>query len=128
MINKNWNDVNYISVIFIIVLSIIGSISNVKKFCRTNKDKCGEYSKAAKIWNITLHLLIDSIMIGSLSVIVYLGLIGYGFNELFSVAVSGFLAKEGNTALYEIKLVIADKLNSESLKEKLKKEEENECV
>lgn len=126
MINKNWNDINYLSISVIALLAFVGSILHTRKYCRLNKEKCDNYSMLSKTFHVTFHILLDSITVGALSTIVYIGLIGYGFNELLSVAIAGFLATEGNNAIYEAKLIVADKLNSQLLKEHLKEEKENE--
>jgi len=122
-VHKDWNHLNHFSVLVIIVLSFLGAMFNTKRFCKTN-DKCKEYKKI-KVFLTTLgHILFDFISIGTISLIVYIGLVGYGLDELLSVAIAGFLAKEGNTALYQIKLVIADKLGSSALMDELKEEKE----
>ena len=125
MINKNWNDINYLSVIVIVILSFLGAVFNTKRYCKINKDKCEKYSNVERVTNVLEHIIFDFTSISAIALIVYIGMIGYGFNELLSVAVAGFLAKEGNIALYQLKLIIADKLNSQSLKEELEREKEN---
>ena len=124
MINKNWNDVNYISVFIISLLAFLGSMLSIKRYCKTNTEVCEKKSSLPKIIKVTLHILFDFISISAISLIVYIGMIGYGFNELLSVAVAGFLATEGNKALYELKLLIADKLNSQALKDELEQEKD----
>ena len=122
--HKDWNHLDHFSVLIIIILSFLGAMFNTKRFCKTNA-KCKEYKKR-KVFLIALgHILFDFISIGTISLIVYVGLVGYGLNELLAVAIAGFLAKEGNTALYQIKLVIADKLGSSALMEELKEEKES---
>ena len=122
--HKDWNDVNYFSVFIIITLSFLGAMFNTKRYCKINKDKCKEYKKT-KLFLTTLgHLIFDFISIGTISLIVYIGLVGYGFNELLAVAIAGFLAKEGNVALYQFKIFVADKFGSDELLNELKKEKE----
>ena len=122
MINKDWNDVNYISVFIISILAFLGAALDTKRYCKTHTNICEESTKIQNFIKLTLHILFDFISIGAISLIVYIGMIGYGINELLSVAVAGFLATEGNKALYELKLLIADKLNSQALKDELEKE------
>ena len=122
MINKDWSDINYISVFIISILAFLGAILDTQRYCKTNVDICNKNTKAKKIIKVILHILFDFISIGAISLVVYVGMIGYGINELLSVAIAGFLATEGNKALYQFKLLIADKLNSQELKDALKKE------
>ena len=121
--HKDWNHLDHFSVLIIVILSFLGAMFNTKRFCKTNT-KCKEYKKTKLFLTALSHIVFDFVSIGTISLIVYIGLVGYGFNELLSVAIAGFLAKEGNTALYQIKLVIADKLGSSALIDELKKEKE----
>lgn len=123
--HRNWGNLNHFSVFVIVVLSFIGAMFNTKRYCKTNPD-IHKKTKAKTLMIIIGHLLFDFVSIGSISLIVYLGLIGYGINDLLAVAISGFLAKEGNTALYQLKIVIADKIGSEALMHELKKDKEVE--
>ena len=122
MPNKDWNNINHISVYIVSLLSFIGAVLNTKRHCNTNKDKCNSYKKIKLFFVVTSHIIFDAISVGAISLIVYIGLVGYGFNEFLSVAIAGFLAKEGNTAIYQFKLFLADKFNSSALMEELKKE------
>ena len=124
MINKDWHSINYFSVILVTVLSFIGAGFNTKRYCVINKDKCGKHSKKKLFFVIVSHIVFDAISVGSISLIVYIGLVGYGLNELLSVAIAGFLAKEGNVALYQFKIFVADKFGSDELLNELKKEKE----
>ena len=124
MINKNWNDVNYISVFIISILAFLGAALDTKRYCKTYPNICEKNTKTQKVIEIIIHTLFDFISISAISLIVYIGMIGYGFNELLSVAVAGFLATEGNKALYQLKLLVADRLNSQALKEELEQEKE----
>ncbi len=124
MINKDWSNINYFSVILVAVLSFIGAAFNTKRYCVINKDKCGKHSKKKLFFVVISHIVFDAISVGSISLIVYIGMIGYGFNELISVAVAGFLGAEGNSAIYQFKIFIADKLGSDELLNELKKTKE----
>ena len=124
MTHKDWNSINYISVCIVSLLSFIGAILNTKRHCNTNKEKCNSYKKTKLFFVVVSHIVFDAVSVGSISLIVYLGLVGYGLNEFLSVAIAGFLAKEGNTAIYQFKLLVADKFNSSALMEELKKEKE----
>ena len=67
---------------------------------------------------LTLFLT-DLITTVGLSIITFYGAIGSGLNEILSVGLSGFVAHQGTRAIYLVELVIADKVNSNSLKEEL---------
>lgn len=123
--NKDWNSINYISVIIVSLLSVLGGILNTKKHCVINDEKCKSYGFLKLSVVVISHIIFDAISIGSISLIVYLGLVGYGINDLLSVAIAGFLASEGNKAIYQFKLVLAEKLNSQALMEELKKDKEH---
>ncbi len=124
MPHKDWNHIDHISVLIVALLSFIGAILNTKRHCKTNKDKCNSYKKTKLFFVVASHIIFDAVSVGAISLIVYLGLVGYGLNEFLSVAIAGFLAKEGNTAIYQFKLLVADKFNSSALMEELKKEKE----
>ena len=126
MINKDWNDINYLSVFIISILAFLGAVLDTKRYCKTHTNICEESTKTQNFIKIILHILFDFVSIGAISLVVYIGMIGYGINELLSVAIAGFLATEGNKALYELKLLIADKLNSQALKDELKKQKDKE--
>ena len=124
MPHKDWNSINYFSVMLVAVLSFIGAVFNTKRYCVINKDKCEKHSKKKLFFVVVSHIIFDAISVGSISLIVYIGLVGYGLNELLSVAIAGFLAKEGNVALYQFKIFVADKFGSDELLNELKKEKE----
>jgi hypothetical protein len=54
-----------------------------------------------------------------IAVMVFLGSVGLGFNELVSVALSGFMSYQGTRGIYLIELVIFDKLGSKELIEEV---------
>ena len=125
MPHKDLHDLNYLSVTFITILSFLGAILNTKRKLKINKEKFKNYDKLKLLTFIISNVLFDALSVGSISIITYIGLIGYGMNEYIAVAIAGFLAKEGTTAIYQLKLVIAEKLHSEALMEELKQEKEN---
>ena len=122
MVSKDWNHINYISVGIVALLAFLGAILNTKRYCKTNKEKCDNYKKTKLFFTVVSHVVFDALSVGTISLIVYIGLVGYGLNEFLSVAIAGFLAKEGNTAIYQFKLFLADKFNSTALMEEIKKE------
>ena len=124
MINKSWNSINHLSVAIVIFLAFLGAFLNSKRYCAVNSDKHKQYSKTKRILRILSQILFDAISVGTISLIVYIGLIGYGVNEFLAVSIAGFLAKEGNSAIYHFKLFVAEKLGANSLVEELQKEKE----
>jgi len=124
MPHKDWGNVNHISVIIVSFLSFLGAVFNVKRYCLINKEKCDKYSKSRLIFLIISHIVFDAVSVGTISLIVYIGMVGYGFNEFLSVAVAGFLGAEGNSAIYQFKLLVAEKLGANTLLQELQKEKE----
>ena len=124
MPHKNLNDLNFISIAFISFLSFLGSVLNTRRKYKINSEKYKKYSKTKLFFFFVSNIIFDALSVGSISIVVYIGLIGYGFNEYVSVAISGFLASEGSAAIYQLKLVIAEKIHSDALLEELKKEKE----
>ena len=59
-----------------------------------------------------------------LTLLVYLGLIGYGINELLAVAVSGFVGHQGTRSFYLIELIITEKLGAKATFNEVKKNKE----
>ena len=107
-------DIPQILYIIVFGLGIWGAILNFFKREEDNIDR-----------NTTQKVgifLLDLVSSMGLSVITFISLLGLGFNELIAVAVSGWVAHQGTRAIYLVELIIADKLGSESMKEKIKKD------
>ena len=57
-----------------------------------------------------------------LTLLVYLGLIGYGINELLAVAISGFIGHQGTRSFYLAELIITEKLGAKKTYDSIKEE------
>ena len=71
-----------------------------------------------------LFFFFDMIVNTGLTMLIYIGCIGYGFNDLMSVAIAGFLGHQGTRSLYLMELIIAEKLGAKATFEEIKKERE----
>ena len=59
-----------------------------------------------------------------LTMLTYIGLIGYGFNDLLAVAISGFIGHQGVRSVYLVELIIVEKLGAKATFEEIKKNKE----
>ena len=55
-----------------------------------------------------------------ITMLVYIGAIGYGFNELLAVALAGFLGHQGTRSFYLLELIIAEKLGAKKTFDEIK--------
>ena len=112
---RNFNDIPFITQIAVLLTGIWGALMNFVKRTEINKNM----SLRKKV----MYFFIDLISSGGIAIIIFLGAIGYGFNELLAVFFSGIFAHQGTRAIYLIELFIAEKLNSKKLEEEIKKDE-----
>ena len=101
MPHKNWNDLNNLSLILVAFFGFWGGFLNYIRRTKTNP-------------NLTLkqrlfNFIVDAVSTSSFSIITYLGLIGYGVNDLFAVAVAGFIGHQGTRAIYVMEIFLAEK-------------------
>ena len=59
-----------------------------------------------------------------ITMLVYLGMIGYGIDDLLAVAAAGFVGHQGTRSFYLIELIITEKLGAKKTYEMLKEKEE----
>jgi len=111
---KNFNDIPLLTQIIVFLTGLWGAVMNFAK--RTEIDKNMPLSK-----KIT-YFFIDLVSSGGIAIIIFLGAVGYGFNELLAVFFSGIFAHQGTRAIYLIELFIAEKLHSKKLEEEIKKD------
>lgn len=69
-----------------------------------------------------LFFVFDMIVNVGITMLIYIGCIGYGFNELTSVAIAGFLGHQGTRSIYLMELIIAEKLGAKATFEEIKRE------
>jgi len=110
--HNNFGDVDFISTLFAFLAGVWGAtVSFIRRDVRG-------FSVLKKI---TLFFMDMFVNIG-LTLLVYLGLIGYGINELLAVAISGFIGHQGTRSFYLIELIITEKLGAKATFEEIKKE------
>jgi len=114
MPDKHLSDVDNISLIFTTIIGTWGSILSFLK-----RERSGySFLKAVSMF------LTDMFTNIGFTILTYLGLIGYGVNELLAVSIAGFIGHQGTRAIYLAELAIADKIGSKSALEAIKKENE----
>jgi len=111
---KNLNDIPLFTQIIVFLSGLWGAIMN---FLHRLEVMNENISLRRKIFFFVLDLLSSS----GISVIVFLGAVGYGLNETIAVALSGIMAHQGTRAFFLIELFIAEKLKSKELEKEIKK-------
>jgi len=117
MPHKNWNDLNTISLFIVTFFGFWGGFLNYLRRTKTHP----EFTWKQKAF----HLVVDAVSVSSITVIVYLGLIGYGLNELLSVAISGFIGHQGTRAIYVMEIFLAEKFGGDETVNVIKEEHQN---
>ncbi len=115
MPHNNFNDMNLVSTLIAGVAGIWGAIISFTR--RDTKS----FSMVRKISIFFMDMFVNV----GLTLLVYLGLIGYGVNELLAVAVSGFMGHQGTRSFYLIELIITEKLGAKRTYDSIKEEHKN---
>jgi len=108
---NNFNDINSMSTI---VAFVAGAWGAVLSFFRRD-------IKSFSIWKNMSFFFMDMFVNIGLTMLVYLGLIGYGINDLLAVAISGFIGHQGTRSFYLIELIITEKIGAKATFEEIKK-------
>ena len=116
MPHNNFSDVNIVSTIIAFIAGVWGAV--VSFFRR-------DVSNFSILKKVSLFFMDMFVNVG-LTLLVYLGLIGYGLNELLAVAVSGFIGHQGTRSFYLIELIITEKLGAKATFEEIKKGKNND--
>ena len=111
MPTNNFNDLNATSTIIAFLAGIWGAMLNFLK--RDTK-------KLSIVKKISFFFMDMSISMG-FTLLAYLGLVGYGLNDLTAVAISGFIGHLGTRSTYLVELMIAEKLGAKDTFEEIKK-------
>ena len=114
MTDKNLNDLNILSLIVVSFFGLLGGFLNYLRRLKTHP----EFKTKQKI----LYFIVDAISTSSFSVITYLGLVGYGINDVFAVAVAGFIGHQGTRAIYLLEIFVAEKFAGEETINAIKEE------
>jgi len=112
---KNFNDIPFISMIIVTIVGIWGGLMNYSKRLAIAEIKQQKLTLRKKI----IHFFVDIISSAGIAIVIFIGLTGYGLNELIATAVAGIFAHQGTRAIYLIELAIAEKLNLESVKKEI---------
>ena len=90
MPHSSFNDMNVGASIIALIFGIWGAILN---FTKRNIRGVSFVKKLSLFF-------IDMLINVGITILIYIGLIGYGFNDLLSVSIAGFLGHQGNGANY----------------------------
>jgi len=112
MPHNNFNDMNIIATLIAGLAGLWGAIIS---FSRRDVEDFKIIRK------ISLFIMDMFVNVG-LTLLVYLGLIGYGVNELLAVAISGFIGHQGTRSFYLAELIITEKLGAKATFEEIKKD------
>jgi len=108
---KTLTDIPLFTYLIVLMFGLSGAVMNYNDriINRTN------FTLKQKI--ITFFIDLFSSM--GIAVMVFLGSVGLGLNELVSVALSGFMSYQGTRGIYIIELIVLDKLGSKDIIEDL---------
>ncbi len=115
MIHRTPQDLNNISICIAVFLGLWGAVLN---FIRRDLKKYSAFKK------IRL-LILDMFMFLTLTLLVFIGLNGYGFNDLVSLSIAGLVGHHGARSIYLLELVIAERLGAPKTFGVVKEEKEN---
>lgn len=110
--NNNFNDIDVVAASIASLAGLWGAIISFVR--RDVKD-------FKMIKKISLFFMDMFVNVG-LTLLVYLGLVGYGVNELLAVAISGFIGHQGTRSFYLAELIITEKLGAKSTFDEVKKD------
>lgn len=108
----NFTDVDVTASLIAILAGIWGAILSFLK-----RD-----TSTATFMRKTFLFLMDMFVNIGITMLIYIGCMGYGLNDLLSVAIAGFLGHQGTRSFYLIELIIAEKLGAKATFEEIKKE------
>jgi hypothetical protein len=99
---SNFSDMNSTASAIAFVAGMWGAILNFLK---------RDISKIGIVRKIGLFFMDTTVSMG-ITMLVYIGALGYGMNELVSVAIAGALGHQGTRAFYIMELILAEKLGA----------------
>ncbi len=110
MPHNSFSDMDLTSSVIAFLAGLWGAILN---FIKRDTEL---HSISRKIFTFVVDMTVN---IG-ITMLIYIGCIGYGFNDLLSVAVAGFLGHQGTRSFYIMELIIAEKLGAKQTFNSLK--------
>ncbi len=115
MPHNNFSDMDLLSTLIATLAGVWGAIISFSR---------RDIKEFKMLKKITLFFMDMFVNIG-LTLLVYLGMVGYGINDLLAVAVSGFMGHQGTRSFYLVELIITEKLGAKKTYDTIKAEEEN---
>jgi len=112
MPHNNFNEMNTLATLIAVTAGVWGALLNFMK--RDTSEK--------KFFHKASLFFMDMFVNIGITMLVYLGCIGYGLNDLMAVAISGFLGHQGTRSFYLIEMIIAEKTGAKQTFEEIKKE------
>lgn len=111
---NNFNDINIFSTIIALIAGAWGAFLSFLK--RDHKDRSFKSKFGFFIFDMIVNI--------GLTMLSYIGLIGYGINDLLAVAIAGFVGHLGTRSFYLAELIIAEKLGAKYTFKEIIKEKE----
>lgn len=99
---NNFTEINTTASIIAFIAGVWGALLNFIK-----RDT-GDHSLTRKV----VTFVFDMIANVGITMLIYIGCIGYGFNDLLSVAVAGFLGHQGVRSFYIMEMILVEKLGA----------------
>ena len=113
MPHNNFSDTDFLATVFAVLAGVWGAILSFLK-----RDTNG-----LRFLKKLSYFLMDMFVNTGLTLLTYIGLIGYGINDLMAVAAAGYIAHLGTRSFYLIEILIADKLGSKAMLEEIRKDD-----
>jgi hypothetical protein len=107
---NNFTDMDTTASVIAFIAGLWGAFLNFVKRDNTS------HSLTKKV----LTFIIDMTVNVGITMLIYIGCVGYGFNDLLSVAVAGFLGHQGTRSFYIMELILAEKLGAKQTFNQLK--------
>ncbi len=112
---NNFNDIDHTASIIAIIAGMWGAILNFIKRDKSNHSLAKTFA----------YFVFDMIVNIGITMLIYIGCIGYGLNDLLSVAIAGFLGHQGTRSFYIMELILTEKLGAKATFEQLKKDKKD---
>ena len=107
---NNFSDINATASIIAFMAGVWGAVLNFIK--RDTKNHTGLKIISFFIMDITVNV--------GITMLVYIGAVGYGLNDLLSVAIAGALGHQGTRGMHIMELIIIEKLGAKETYEAVK--------
>ena len=97
-----------------IIAAVAGVWGAILNFARRD-------NKTHSFFRKLMFFMFDMTVNVGITMLIYVGCVGYGFNDLVSVAVAGFLGHQGTRSLYLMELIITEKLGAQKTFDEIRK-------